>query len=512
MKKSRVRVLTLMIAFVMLLGQFSFAEGLDVVTISGEGIESPLSLSKEDLLAVPAEGQIEDEYIYNSRTGEKSVMVKGVSLKYVLVEMLGLGLTDGEVHFTAADGYPIDPQALEDVLSDDLKYVMAYEIDGESIDNDEDATTDEIVVYRKVKTEGEFGTVFKLVVDIEIKANKDIVKLSGDGIEGSLGLSMEDLMAVPAEGQIEEEYIYNSKTGEKSAMVKGVSLKYVLVKMLGLELTKGEVHFAAADGYPIDPQALEDVLSDDLKYVMAYEINGTAIDNDEDATTDEIVVYRKVKTEGEFGTVFKLVVDVEVKAEEPVIEEPVVPAVFTDITEEFNYAATAISVMAEKGIINGVGGGLFAPGREFTRAEFAKIMVLSLGYELADYDGSFSDVDNNDWFAPYVQAAVESGLFKGYTDGRFKPNQTINRQEMATVAGRGAIALGLVDEARVKIFVMEKSDFLDKENVADWAANYVAWLEAQGAFTEIAGEEFLPTQVVIRAEAAVMVYNTLFAQ
>ncbi len=346
----------------------------------------------------------------------------------------------------------------------------------------------------------------------------NVVTISGDGIESPLSLTMEALLAVPAEGQIEDEYIYNSRTGQKSASVKGVSLKYVLVEMLGLELEEGEVHFTASDGYAIAPQPLSDVLSDELMYVMAYEIDGESIDNDNDPATDEIVVYRKVKTEGEFGTVFKLVVEIEVKATEAVEEEPaeekpvVVPVNFTDITDEFAFASEAIAAMAQKGIINGVGGGLYAPGREFTRAEFAKIMVLSLGYDLGEYDGGFSDVAESQWFAPYIKAAVDNGLFKGYTDGTFKPNQTINRQEMATVAGRGAIAAGLVEEARVLKFVMSKSNYTDKDEIADWAGNYVAWLEAQGVFADVSGEVFQPTKVVNRAEAAVIVYMALLAQ
>lgn len=347
----------------------------------------------------------------------------------------------------------------------------------------------------------------------------NVVTISGDGIESPVSFTMEDILAVPEEGQIEDEYIYNSRTGQKSASVKGVSLKYVLVEMLGLELEEGEVHFTASDGYAIAPQLLSDVLNDELMYVMAYEIDGETADSDKDPLTDDIVVYRKLKTEDEFGTVFKLIIEIEVKAtetvEEPVVEEdPVVmfPTDFTDITEEFAYASKAIATLAEKGIINGVGGGLYAPGREFTRAEFAKILVLSLNIELGDYEDNFNDVSKGQWFAPYIQAAVDNGLFKGYTDGTFKPNQTINRQEMATVAGRAAVIGGLVEESRIIKFVMSKTNYTDNDMVADWAENYVAWLDAQGVFKGIAKDEFMPTKLVNRAEAAILIYNAIFAQ
>lgn len=54
------------------------------------------------------------------------------------------------------------------------------------------------------------------------------------------------------------------------------------------------------------------------------------------------------------------------------------------------------------------------------QAQICTIMVASLGYEPKEYKGGFTDVDASDWFAPYVQAAVDAGLFTGYTDGSFK--------------------------------------------------------------------------------------------
>ena len=278
----------------------------------------------------------------------------------------------------------------------------------------------------------------------------------------------------------------------------------------------------ASDGYPIDPQMLTDIMAESLKYVIAYEVNGLAIDNDENPETDEIVVYRKVKESGEFGTVFKLVAEITVgEAIEPIVEEPVVedpvaeePAavVFTDLTDEFAFAKSAIEGLAQKGIVNGKGNDLFDPAGSFTRAEFCKIAVVSLGYELVEYKGGFSDVKASDWFAPYVQTAVDNGIFTGYPDGTFMPIKVINRQEIAAVAGRAAVMAEVVAQEKLNKFVMEKSNYEDKLLVPEWAANEVAWLEAQGVFAGVAEGQFQPTKVVNRAEAAVIVYNTLFAE
>lgn len=364
--------------------------------------------------------------------------------------------------------------------------------------------------------------VIMLLSQAAFAEDVQVVVIKGAGIEKELSFTLEELKSMPADAQIDEEYIYNSKAGEKTVAVKGVSIAYVLEELAGLKAEEAEVTMVASDGYPIDPQMLSDIMTDSLKYVMAYEIDGMAIDNDDNPETDEIVVYRKVKEAGEFGTVFKLVAEItigdnmEPVVEEPVVEEPVVedPTIveFSDITEEFGFAKTAIEGLAQKGIVNGKGNNMFDPAGNFTRAEFCKIAVVSLGYELVEYKGGFSDVKAEDWFAPYVQAAVDNGIFTGYPDGKFMPGKVINRQEIAAVAGRAAVMAEIVAQEKLNKFVMEKSNFEDKLAVPEWAANEVAWLEAQGVFTGVAEGRFEPTKVVNRAEAAVIVYNTLFAE
>jgi len=356
------------------------------------------------------------------------------------------------------------------------------------------------------------------------------IEIGGTLVATELKLTLEDLKSMPEEAQIAQEYVYNSKGGEKTVQVKGVSLAYLLKEMAGVTAEEGNVEFFAADEWPIDPQPLQDVLNDELKFVLAYEVDGEAIDNDE-GIIEEITVYRNLKYEGEFDTVYKLINKITVgeaeavEEEEAPEEEPIEPieeeteeteeteeVTFTDITEEYKFAEAAIYDLAKRGIIDGMGGGLYAPGNEFTREQFCKIIVVALEYELKEYEGAFSDIDDDRWSAPYVQAAVDSGLFVGYPDGTFLPEKVITRQEMALVAARAAVAKGLVEQAKVDKFVMEKSDYIDKEDVADWAGNAVAWLEAQDVFAEIAEEKFEPARNVNRAEAALVVFNTLFSE
>lgn len=255
------------------------------------------------------------------------------------------------------------------------------------------------------------------------------VEVGGALVESELKLTLDDLKAMPEEAQISQDYIYNSRTGEKTASVKGVSLAYLLKENAGVMAEEGTVTFIASDGYEIAPQTLQEIFNEDLKYVVAYEVNGELIDNDE-IENEEITVYRNVKEVGEFNTVFKLINKItigesvvseeepsdEVPVTEPTEEEVTESISFTDITDEYKFAEAAIYDLAKRQIIDGVGGGLYAPEKEFTREQFCKIVVAALGYDLKEYEGAFSDISKERWSAPYVQAAVDSGLFIGNPD------------------------------------------------------------------------------------------------
>src|SRR5690606_15000784 len=49
---------------------------------------------------------------------------------------------------------------------------------------------------------------------------------------------------------------------------------------------------------------------------------------------------------------------------------------------------------------------------------------------------SFSDVSDQDWFQPYVAAAVKYGVVNGRSEDKFEPNAYITRAEMAAMASR----------------------------------------------------------------------------
>lgn len=181
---------------------------------------------------------------------------------------------------------------------------------------------------------------------------------------------------------------------------------------------------------------------------------------------------------------------------------------FTDAPAT-HWASRAISELTDKGIVSGKTATTFEPNANVTRAEFARLLVKALGLK-ATKAAPFSDVKASAWYASDVAAAYESGLVNGVGGGRFAPATPVTREEMAVMAAKalkaksGAQALagepsGFADAASVSAWaqsgvaidratgdvVAKKGEIVDvkRENIAPDAeiAAMIEELEAKNA-------------------------------
>lgn len=89
------------------------------------------------------------------------------------------------------------------------------------------------------------------------------------------------------------------------------------------------------------------------------------------------------------------------------------------------------------GIMEGDGYGNYSLERAVSRAEMAKITVNSSSYKDQSAIGMnispFKDVAASNWAAPYILNGSTNGLFKGYIDGTFRPDDTVTYEESVTM-------------------------------------------------------------------------------
>ena len=114
---------------------------------------------------------------------------------------------------------------------------------------------------------------------------------------------------------------------------------------------------------------------------------------------------------------------------------------FSDVAVDSTYAE-AIESLAKAGIINGVGGGKFAPELSVTRSMAVTVLGRMAGVAQKDTD-TFSDVVNGSWYSGYVGWANENGIVLGVGEGRFMPNQAVTGEDMELMLTRYADLAGI---------------------------------------------------------------------
>ncbi len=95
---------------------------------------------------------------------------------------------------------------------------------------------------------------------------------------------------------------------------------------------------------------------------------------------------------------------------------------------------TAISTLANAGVLDGYDDGTFKPNDAITRAELIKI-AASFYDTTAGKESEFSDIENH-WAETFIEEAYNLGFVDGYGDGTFLPDQPITRAETMKIVNR----------------------------------------------------------------------------
>lgn len=186
------------------------------------------------------------------------------------------------------------------------------------------------------------------------------------------------------------------------------------------------------------------------------------------------------------------------------------PVTFLDV--ENHWAKEAVDDMASRMIITGVDVETFQPDRQITRAEFAAILVRALGLprvEASSLNSPFIDVLSTDWFAADVQTAYAYQIISGYSNGQFRPQDNITREQAMTMIARAASIAGL--KAELKTGEMEKLlvEYADGQLTADYARNSIALCLQLEIVSGKNTDMLAPKDKITRAEVATLIRRML---
>ena len=130
---------------------------------------------------------------------------------------------------------------------------------------------------------------------------------------------------------------------------------------------------------------------------------------------------------------------------------------------------SAVSFAYYNGLMNGVADTLFDPNGTMTRAMLVTVLWRLDGGS-ADGSSPYTDVPEGTWYTDGVIWATENGIVNGVGNGKFDPNGTVTREQIATILYRYAAYRGVdvSDCASLDLFT-------DAGAVSDYARAPMQW-------------------------------------
>ena len=164
-------------------------------------------------------------------------------------------------------------------------------------------------------------------------------------------------------------------------------------------------------------------------------------------------------------------------------------AAYSDI--EGTACEGAVNVLSALKVVDGFTDGTYKPEQTVTRAQMAKLIVTALG--VADYatakTSKYTDMGAATWAIPYVEYASNLNIVNGVGHGKFNPNGLVTYEQAATMIVR---ALGYTDQC--------------KEMNGTWPAVYIQKAMALNIFDDVVNGG---ANGANRGDVAIMLYNAL---
>ena len=164
------------------------------------------------------------------------------------------------------------------------------------------------------------------------------------------------------------------------------------------------------------------------------------------------------------------------------------------------WAEDAAAFVSAHELFAGTEPGIFGADLAMTRGMLAAVLHNLENNPAHTAGSAFADVDSGAWYAGGVAWAAANGIVSGYGSGRFGPDDSITREQLAVMlwryAGSPATAL-------------EGLRFTDADSISAYARTAVRWAVEKGILSGYSSGRFGPQEPATRAQTAQMLKRYL---
>ncbi|OON91357.1 MAG: hypothetical protein ATN33_01395 [Epulopiscium sp. Nele67-Bin001] len=300
-------------------------------------------------------------------------------------------------------------------------------------------------------------------VDKSLIIDKSLVESFDETVDESESLRDEPEYNSILDAPIEGDFFI--KTKDNPLVVYDGSNSFTIVKgnRFIMPAVTGDIRLAiTCDGLP--------VLSVDTEQIGTYILTYTAVSPSGNVSYKEIITVRVVEDEEIIS--YPKYDSPGLSNEE--IENITIKLDFSDVPQMEWYYSDIVN-MYSQGLMDGVTESEFFPHSTVTRAEVASILHRIGGGACVQPNGLFNDVESNSWYANSIAWGSNMGIYNGFEDESFRPNEDITREQVITMVYNYAISQQH-DVSNSNAI----DSFNDSELVSDWANGAMQWAVGSG--------------------------------
>lgn len=169
---------------------------------------------------------------------------------------------------------------------------------------------------------------------------------------------------------------------------------------------------------------------------------------------------------------------------------------FTDVSAD-DWFAEPVAFAVEHGLFAGTSATTFSPNVNMTRAMLVAVLYRHSG-DSVQTEPVFDDVATDAWYAEPIAWAKANGVVAGMTETTFAPDQSITREQMATILMRYTKLQGIDTPAGGDAI----KGYSDYSSVSEYAQESMAWAVDQGLISGTSSTTLSPTSGATRAQVA----------
>ncbi|MEA4987451.1 MAG: S-layer homology domain-containing protein [Anaerovorax sp.] len=168
----------------------------------------------------------------------------------------------------------------------------------------------------------------------------------------------------------------------------------------------------------------------------------------------------------------------------------------TDIAD--HWAKEDIEFVVSGGLFSGTSATIFSPNTTMTRGMFVTALGRLANTDVSGYKkSSFTDVKDDAYYMGYIEWASKNNIVNGIGNGKFAPDQSITREQMAVIMQSYTKAIGFT---LPKVHV--ENTFADNRKISAYVKDAVKQMQMAGAISGKNGNKFDPQGTATRAEVS----------